>query len=121
WNQTTNRTVRAWAIAWIIIVTGRTTTATRAEASMGLELIRCAQAERGGFHPHPAWPLERPRCWLALVNAPETEAELEALRRSVRRGCPFGEQSWSDETVRQLGLEMTVRPQGRHKKERNTS
>ena len=28
--------------------------------------------------------------WTALVNAPQTERELEALRRSVNRGTPFG-------------------------------
>jgi putative transposase len=56
---------------------------------------------------------------LALVNAPEKKAELEALRRSVRRGCPFGDPSWSDRTVRRLGLEMTVRPHGRPRKQRN--
>jgi len=28
--------------------------------------------------------------WRRLVNRPQSEAELEALRRSVRRGQPFG-------------------------------
>ena len=35
-----------------------------------------------------AWPLERPRNWVELVNAAQTEAELSALPRSVRRGWP---------------------------------
>jgi putative transposase len=59
------------------------------------------------------WPLEHARRWLALLNAPDMEAELEALRRSVRRRCPCGELSWSDQTVRRPSLEMTVRPHGR--------
>jgi hypothetical protein len=56
-----------------------------------------------------------------LLNAPETEAQLEALRRSVRRGCPFGRRLRSEQTVRRLGLGMTVRLQGRPKKQRNES
>jgi hypothetical protein len=34
------------------------------------------------------WPLPLPEDWLANVNAPQTEDELEALRCSVQRGCP---------------------------------
>jgi hypothetical protein len=38
------------------------------------------------------WPegLPLPADWLAQVNQVETEAELEALRRAVARGSPFG-------------------------------
>jgi putative transposase len=64
-----------------------------------------------------AWPLERPRRWAALVNGAETEAELAAVRRSVNRGCPLGEKTWTDKMVRRLGLEMTLRPHGRPKKQ----
>ena len=53
--------------------------------------------------------------WSWLTTA-QTEAELAALRRSVRRGCPFGEASWSDQMVRRLGLEMTIRAPGRPRK-----
>ena len=68
-----------------------------------------------------AWPLARLPGWLNKVNAPQTEAELSALRRSVNRGRPFGELSWSDEMARRLGLESTLRPQGRPKKQKNGS
>jgi putative transposase len=68
-----------------------------------------------------AWPLRRLANWVELVNTPQTEAELSALRRSVHRGCPFGEASWSDEMARRLGLESTLRPQGRPKKHTNGS
>jgi len=50
------------------------------------------------------------------VNAEQTEAELAAVRRSVQCGNPFGAPSWSDEMVRRLGREGTIRPQGRPKK-----
>ena len=68
-----------------------------------------------------AWPLERPRRWVKLVNTAQSEAELAALRRSVQRGCPFGEASWSAQMVRRLGLEMTIRPHGRPRKQDNGS
>ena len=59
-----------------------------------------------------AWPLPRRSGWVEHVNAPHTDAELAILRRSVQRGCPFGESSWGDEMVRRLGLESTLRPRG---------
>jgi len=68
-----------------------------------------------------SWPLPRLPGWVEKVNSPQTEAELRSLRRSVKRGCPFGEPAWSDQIVRRLGLESTIRPQGRPKKQRNGS
>ena len=35
------------------------------------------------------WPVPCPRKWLTIVNTPETEAELAALRQSVKRGVAF--------------------------------
>jgi putative transposase len=63
------------------------------------------------------WPLPVPRDWLRRVNRPETEAELEALRRAVRRGSPYGGPRWVKNTALRLGLEFTVRPRGRPRKE----
>ena len=63
------------------------------------------------------WPLARPADWLVRVNTPETDAELEALRRSARRGSPFGEEDWRVHTARRLGLESSLRDPGRPKKE----
>ncbi len=68
-----------------------------------------------------SWPLPRRRGWLKHVNRAQSEAELRALRRCVQRGCPFGDLSWSDRMVRRLGLESTLRPQGRPKKRKNGS
>jgi putative transposase len=47
------------------------------------------------------------------VQAPQKEAELEALRRSVVRACPFGDDSWQQRTAKRLGLDSTLRPRGR--------
>ena len=62
-------------------------------------------------------PLPLPAEWAACVNQPQTGGELEALRRSVVRGCPFGEASWVERTAQRLGLETTLRLPGRPKKE----
>ena len=68
-----------------------------------------------------SWPLPRPPGWVERVNTPLAEDELSALRRSVNRGSPFGETSWRDRMVRRLGLESTLRPPGRPKKQKNGS
>jgi putative transposase len=68
-----------------------------------------------------AWPLRRLAGWVEEVNGPQTEAELSALRRAVNRGSLFGESLWSERIVRRLGLESTLRPRGRPKKQDNGS
>ena len=65
------------------------------------------------------WPLAEPPDWRELVNQPQTDAELEAIRRCVRRGSPYGSTTWAEKTAEQLGLEATLRPRGRpHKASR---
>ena len=63
------------------------------------------------------WPVERPANWTARVNAPLTAKELSRLRVSIERGQPYGGDDWVRQTVKQLGLEHTVRPEGRPRKE----
>jgi putative transposase len=60
-----------------------------------------------------AWPRPRGSGWVAQVNAPQTDLELAALRRSVQRGVPFGDAAWTERAVSELGLESTLRPRGR--------
>jgi putative transposase len=62
------------------------------------------------------WPVPCPRNWIATVNAPQSEAEVEALRQSLLRGTPFGDDKWRERTARRLGLESTLRPPGRPRK-----
>jgi len=59
------------------------------------------------------WPMERPRQWLAWVNAPEAAPELGALREHVNRGRPFGDAAWVIRTAKRLCLESTLRLRGR--------
>jgi REP-associated tyrosine transposase len=63
-----------------------------------------------------AWPVPFPPDWVEKVNEPQTAGELEALRRSVQRGCPFGTGMWQQQMAARLGLEHTLRPVGRPKK-----
>jgi putative transposase len=63
------------------------------------------------------WPIPFPRQWQDFVNGAQTEAELQALRRSVARGTPFGDPDWQQRTARTLGLESTLRSPGRPKKQ----
>jgi putative transposase len=64
-----------------------------------------------------AGPVALPKDWLQLVNQPQTEAELEALRRSVARGRPYGSDRWVQAVVQRLGLQSTIRPRGRPRKQ----
>jgi len=63
------------------------------------------------------WPLPRPRQWRRLVNQPQTDAELKALRRCVHRSQAYGSDDWVKRAAVTLGLESTLRPRGRPKKE----
>jgi putative transposase len=63
------------------------------------------------------WPLPMPRNWKELVNEPQSEAELEAIRRSVVKGRPYGREAWAKQTAAELGLESTFRSRGRPKRD----
>lgn len=62
------------------------------------------------------WPIQRPRDWLGYVNGVETEAELEALRRSALRERPFGTEAWETAVAARLGMQHTLRSRGRPRK-----
>jgi putative transposase len=60
-----------------------------------------------------SWPLSRLPNWVRRVNEPLTETELAAVRWSVKRGSPFGDETWVESIARRLDLESTLRPRGR--------
>jgi len=74
-----------------------------------------------GSKARPEWlldgPVALPRPWRRWVNQPLSERELADVRRSVMRGTPWGEESWTVATARRLGLEFTLHPRGRPRKE----
>jgi putative transposase len=59
------------------------------------------------------WPIERPLNWTARVNAPLSARDLERVKVSIERSRPFGSDDWVRRTTSRLGLEHTVRPEGR--------
>ena len=61
------------------------------------------------------WPVERPRHWLTFVNHAQSLSELDALRLSVQRGRPFGDDAWVKRMATRFGMESTLRPRGRPK------
>ncbi|MCP4251233.1 MAG: hypothetical protein GY778_29705 [bacterium] len=46
-----------------------------------------------------------------------TSAELDALRRHVNRGAPWGRPAWQLRSAACLGLEHALRPRGRPPKQ----
>mgnify|MGYP001385330822 CR=1 FL=1 len=66
-----------------------------------------------------AWPVKRPRNWVQWVNQPEGDAELDCLRQSVKRGSPFGGAQSVRRVAGRVGLESTLRPRGRPRREGN--
>jgi putative transposase len=69
----------------------------------------------------PAWlhegPVDRPRRWLEDVNRAQPHEVEQALRRSIQRGTPFGGEAWARRTADRLGLEASLNPRGRPRKE----
>ncbi|TWT83790.1 Transposase IS200 like protein [Planctomycetes bacterium CA13] len=63
-----------------------------------------------------SWPVRRSSNWISRVRTDFSKSEREQLEWSVRRGVPFGEESWVEAIARQFDLESTMRPRGRPKK-----
>jgi putative transposase len=59
------------------------------------------------------WPIARLPNWVDRVNEPLSEKELTRVRWSVKRGSPFGNETWVESIARRLSLESTLRPRGR--------
>jgi len=87
---------------------------SQAEEWRWSSLSQRVQQTRGGLLSE--WPLPTPSDWIEQVNVPETEAELEAIRRCVQRGRPYGDTPWAERAAEQLGLQPTLRGRGRPRK-----
>lgn len=59
------------------------------------------------------WPIARLPNWTARVNQAMLASELERIRNSAQRGSPFGDSEWTESTAKRLGIESSLRPQGR--------
>lgn len=62
------------------------------------------------------WPVEIPVDYLNLVNTPQTNEEVESLRRCINKGRPYGDKDWADKMTCIFKLESTLREPGRPKK-----
>ena len=54
--------------------------------------------------------------WIERVNEPLSVSDLQRMRLSTQRGQPYGDEAWTKETARRLGLESTLRSRGRPRK-----
>lgn len=66
--------------------------------------------------PLHEWPILRSADWVDFVNRPQTDDEVEAVRKAVRTGQPLGINDWPRQTAVRLGLEETLNPRGRPRK-----
>lgn len=62
------------------------------------------------------WPVPIPRSYATLLHEPQSSEEVEALRRAITRGSPYGSDAWMEKTVTKFKLETTVQARGRPKK-----
>ena len=74
-----------------------------------------ATRPKPGFSVLADWPVPRPADWLEIVNRPQSQAELEALRKCANRGSRSETQVLAAATARFLAIEFTLRTRGRPK------
>ena len=55
-----------------------------------------------------SWPIPRLSNWVARVNEPLTQAELDAVRLYAQRGRPLGDEGWVESIASRLDLESTL-------------
>ena len=62
------------------------------------------------------WPEPLPDDWAGRVNEPMTAREKARMKPSLDRNHPFGDAAWTARTASRLGLEHTLRGEGRPEK-----
>ena len=85
----------------------------RAEDYPWGSLSRRVQGASAAPPPLAESPVPLGRLWTEHVNQPQHEAEAQAIAESIRRGRPYGGESWQSKVANQLGLEYTFRDRGR--------
>lgn len=55
----------------------------------------------------------KPENWLKLVDMPQNQDEVGAIRQCAIRNAPYGTSDWASKTARSLGLEASLRRLGR--------
>jgi putative transposase len=59
------------------------------------------------------WPIPRRASWMNLVTTPLSSKEQKRLHWCMKRGTPFGDETWVKSTARRLDIESTLRSRGR--------
>lgn len=59
------------------------------------------------------WPVAVDKDYLNWVNTPQPKEELEAIRLSLGRGRPYGQEDWTQAMSERLGLQAAWRSRGR--------
>ena len=60
-------------------------------------------------------PVDLPRNYRAWINDPEPSEALSVIRKSIRKGIPYGVDSWRSRMVERHNLVQTLREPGRPK------
>lgn len=66
-----------------------------------------------------ASPTPLPSAWIEFVNQPQSAAELQAIRTSVNRQRPFGDQDWVARAARSSELKQSLFDVGRPRRSRS--
>ena len=67
------------------------------------------------------WPVDRPRNWLAEVNRLIDGEALRSVQQSLTRSVPLGDEPWKTRIASRLGLDITLRPRGRPRRDMQKS
>jgi putative transposase len=62
-----------------------------------------------------AWPVDRPRNWIALVNQQLEPPQQRRITTSMERGRPLGSDAWTRVMAGKMGISYTLNPRGRPK------
>jgi len=68
-----------------------------------------------------AWPIPEPIDWRAWANDPQPTSEVDAIRVSVNKAKPYGDQPWQGAVTLQLNLHSSHRSAGRPRKKSSMS
>ncbi len=63
------------------------------------------------------WPVDKPPRWAAVVNRDQPQAEQDRIALSIVRDRPLGPSPWVTRIANKLGLNWTLNPRGRPKRQ----
>jgi len=67
-----------------------------------------------------SWPIKIDEDYIDWVNAPQPKEEIEIIRYAIKRGRPYGKDTWVSNIVTTLGLEVTMNQRGGYRRNQST-